>query len=84
MALPPLRPAAFFCCVVPPWRELLLLEEPDPDFLPPRLDESSELARLPAKDVISTDVSEASEKRQRALVCSAAWLSPAASPSRFS
>jgi hypothetical protein len=42
-ALPPLRPAAFFCCVVPPWLLLLLLALPDPDFLPPRLDEPSEL-----------------------------------------
>ena len=39
-ALPPLRPAAFFWAVVPPCEELLL-EELDPDFLPPRLDERS-------------------------------------------
>jgi hypothetical protein len=42
-ALPPLRPAAFFCCVVPPWLALLLLDEPEPDFLPPRLEDPSEL-----------------------------------------
>jgi hypothetical protein len=43
LALPPLRPAAFFCCVVPPWLELLLLDDPEPDFSPPRLDDPSEL-----------------------------------------
>jgi hypothetical protein len=31
VALPPLRPAAFFCAVVPPCFEL----PPEPDFLPP-------------------------------------------------
>ena len=36
-ALPPLRPAAFFCAVVPPC-ELLLRLELECDFLPPRLD----------------------------------------------
>ena len=39
-ALPPLRPAAFFCAVVPPCRGL----PPDPDFLPPRLDAPGEFA----------------------------------------
>src|SRR5438874_4395295 len=39
-ALPPLRPAFFFCAVVPPWDEL----PPDPDVLPPRLDAPGELA----------------------------------------
>jgi hypothetical protein len=29
-AFPPFRPAAFFCAVVPPWRE----SPPDPDFFP--------------------------------------------------
>ena len=48
-ALPPLRPAAFFCCDVPPWLELLLLDEPEPDFLPPRLDDPSEFAIAAAR-----------------------------------
>src|SRR5437763_1303241 len=39
-ARPPLRPAAFFWAVVPPCEEL----EPEPDFLPPRLDEPGEFA----------------------------------------
>jgi hypothetical protein len=43
-ALPPLRPAAFFWAVVPPWRELLLELEPEPDFLPPRLEAPGEFA----------------------------------------
>jgi hypothetical protein len=38
--LPPLRPAAFFWAVVPPWREL----EPEPDLFPPRLEAPGELA----------------------------------------
>jgi hypothetical protein len=42
-ALPPLRPAAFFCAVVPPCRE----SPPEPDFLPPRLDAPGELAISP-------------------------------------
>jgi hypothetical protein len=42
-ALPPLRPAAFFWAVVPPWLELLL-DEPEPDFFPPRLDAPGEFA----------------------------------------
>ena len=37
-ASPPLRPAAFFCWLVPPWILLRLLDDPEPDFLPPRLD----------------------------------------------
>src|SRR5207248_10536154 len=49
-ALPPLRPAAFFCCVVPPWLELLrVLLLPEPDFLPPRLEAPGELAILAAR-----------------------------------
>src|SRR5207237_7909378 len=44
-ALPPLRPARFFCAVVPPWEGLL----PEPDFLPPRLDEPGELAMRAAR-----------------------------------
>jgi hypothetical protein len=48
-ALPPLRPAAFFCWVVPPWLALLVLLEPEPDCLPPRLDEPSELAIAAAR-----------------------------------
>src|SRR4051794_1440772 len=44
-ALPPLRPAAFFCAVVPPWLEL----PPEPDFLPPRLDAPGELAIFAAR-----------------------------------
>src|SRR3954447_20235265 len=51
-ALPPLRPAAFFCCVVPPWLALLLLEEPDPDFLPPRLEDPSEFAIAAARPLL--------------------------------
>jgi hypothetical protein len=35
---PPLRPAAFFCALVPPCFEL----EPEPDFFPPRLEEPGE------------------------------------------
>src|SRR3954454_21381345 len=35
---PPLRPAAFFWAVVPPCFELLRELEPEPDFLPPRLE----------------------------------------------
>jgi len=47
-ALPPLRPAAFFWAVVPPC-ELELREEPDPELLPPRLDEPGEFAILAAR-----------------------------------
>jgi hypothetical protein len=47
-ALPPLRPAAFFCAVVPPCFELER-ELEDPDFLPPRLDEPGEFEILAAR-----------------------------------
>ena len=40
---PPLRPAAFFWAVVPPWLEDDR-DEPEPDFLPPRLDAPGEFA----------------------------------------
>jgi hypothetical protein len=43
-AFPPFRPADFFCCVVPPWDAVLLDREPEPDFLPPRLDAPGEFA----------------------------------------
>src|SRR5436190_7271568 len=39
VALPPLRPAAFFWAVVPPCDELLRELEEEPDFFPPRLEE---------------------------------------------
>src|SRR4051794_28147522 len=42
-ALPPLRPAAFFCAVVPPCDELLR-DEDECEFLPPRLDAPDEFA----------------------------------------
>ena len=45
VALPPLRPAAFFCAVVPPWDALL----PEPDFFPPCADAFGELAILAAR-----------------------------------
>jgi predicted DNA-binding protein (MmcQ/YjbR family) len=45
-ALPPLRPAAFFCAVVPPCRAL----PPEPDFWPPRLDAPGELAIFAAQN----------------------------------
>jgi hypothetical protein len=41
-ALPPLRPAAFFWAVVPPWLEEERDLDPEPDFLPPRLDAPGE------------------------------------------
>jgi hypothetical protein len=51
VALPPLRPAAFFCAVVPPCfeveRELDELEDED---FPPRDDEPGELAIFAARD----------------------------------
>jgi hypothetical protein len=48
VALPPLRPAAFFCAVVPPCFELdRVLDEPD--FFPPRLEAPGELAILAAR-----------------------------------
>jgi hypothetical protein len=37
VALPPLRPAAFFCAVVPPWEDDER-DELEPDFLTPRLE----------------------------------------------
>ena len=48
VAFPPLRPAAFFCAVVPPWEELLR-ELLLPDFLPPRLDAPGEFAIFAAR-----------------------------------
>ena len=42
---PPFAPARFFCAVVPPCEGLL----PEPDFLPPRLDEPGELAMRAAR-----------------------------------
>src|SRR2546427_3565940 len=45
VALPPFRPAAFFCAVVPPCFEL----PPLPDALPPRLDAPGELAMRAAR-----------------------------------
>src|SRR3954468_22986046 len=48
VALPPLRPAAFFCAVVPPCDELLR-EEPEPEDLPPRLEDPGELAIFAAR-----------------------------------
>jgi hypothetical protein len=47
-AFPPFRPAAFFCAVVPPCRELER-DEPECDFLPPRLDAPGEFAILAAR-----------------------------------
>ena len=46
VAFPPLRPASFFCVVVPP----CLLLPPEPDFLPPLLDALGELAILEPPD----------------------------------
>src|SRR3954468_21972727 len=48
VALPPLRPAAFFCAVVPPCDELLR-EEPEPEDLPPRLDAPDEFEIFAAR-----------------------------------
>jgi ribosomal protein S18 acetylase RimI-like enzyme len=48
VALPPLRPAAFFCAVVPPCDELLF-ELDELDFFPPRLDAPGELAIFAAR-----------------------------------
>src|SRR5207245_1874564 len=45
VALPPLRPAALCCAVVPPCFD----EPPDPDFLPPRFDAPGEFAILAAR-----------------------------------
>src|SRR5437870_11530483 len=50
VALPPLRPAAFFCAVVPPWLELLF-ELEECDFLPPRLEAPGELAIFAARSL---------------------------------
>src|SRR5919198_4223776 len=47
-ALPPLRPAAFFCAVVPPCFELER-ELDEPDFLPPRLEEPGAFEILAAR-----------------------------------
>ena len=47
-ARPPLRPAAFFWAVVPPWL-VFLLRTPDPDFLPPRLEAPGEFAIFAAR-----------------------------------
>src|SRR4051812_3432170 len=47
VALPPLRPASFFCAVVPPCFEL----PPLPDFFPPFFDASGELAMRAARDL---------------------------------
>jgi len=49
VALPPLRPAAFFCAVVPPCDALLREELDEPDAFPPRLDEPEEFAILAAR-----------------------------------
>jgi hypothetical protein len=49
VALPPLRPAAFFCAVVPPCDALLRDELDEPDFLPPRLDAPGELEIFAAR-----------------------------------
>src|SRR2546421_10260839 len=43
VARPPLRPAAFFCAVVPPWLELER-ELEECDFFPPRLEAPGEFA----------------------------------------
>src|SRR2546429_5695433 len=47
-ARPPLRPAAFFWAVVPPWLALLRLA-PEWDFLPPRLEAPGEFAIFAAR-----------------------------------
>jgi hypothetical protein len=49
VALPPLRPAAFFCAVVPPCDELLRELDDEPDFFPPRLDAPGEFAIFAAR-----------------------------------
>src|SRR6267154_2943985 len=48
VALPPLRPAAFFCAVVPPC-EAEEREEPECDFSPPRLEAPREFAIFAAR-----------------------------------
>src|SRR3954470_13800008 len=50
VARPPLRPAAFFCAVVPPCDELLR-EEPECDFSPPRFDAPGEFAIFAARSL---------------------------------
>jgi hypothetical protein len=50
VALPPLRPAAFFCAVVPPCFDVERVElEDEPDFLPPRLDAPGEFEMRAAR-----------------------------------
>ena len=50
VARPPLRPAAFFWAVVPPWLELLREEDDEePDFLPPRLEAPDEFEIFAAR-----------------------------------
>jgi hypothetical protein len=46
---PPLRPAEAFCAFVPPWL-LSVLRLPEPDALPPLLEEPSEFAMRAARD----------------------------------
>src|SRR5207248_6154355 len=48
VARPPLRPAAFFCAVLPPCDELLR-RVPDPEDFPPRLDEPGEFEMRAAR-----------------------------------
>jgi hypothetical protein len=50
-ALPPFRPAAFFCWVVPPCELLLRERLPEPDFFPPRLDAPGEFAIFAARSL---------------------------------
>jgi hypothetical protein len=46
-AFPPLRPAAFFWAVVPPWAAL----DPEPELFPPLLDAPGELAIFAARSL---------------------------------
>jgi hypothetical protein len=46
--LPPLRPAAFFCAVVPPCEDEDF-DEPELELLPPRLEEPDEFAMRAAR-----------------------------------
>jgi hypothetical protein len=48
VALPPFRPAAFFCAVVPPWLDDDR-DEPECDFLPPLLEAPGEFAMRAAR-----------------------------------
>jgi hypothetical protein len=50
VALPPLRPAAFFWPVVPPWL-VVRRRTPELDFLPPRLDAPGEFAIFAARSL---------------------------------